>query len=312
MGLPDPPTVATEPVLHPREPLTGVQLARFEEYVAAFRPAFHRADQFLRFRAYVRGLLEPTERKNVEAIATAAGRVMMVESNLAQALQHFVSHSPWDAGRLFAAIRHSHAAVRRDPNAVWVVHDGVFAKKGRHSVGVQRQFARSVGRKINCQVGVFVAQIGPTGYFPLAARLYLPASWLRENADAAEKGLPADDRQPATKVELALRLLDELRGEVGTLPPITGESGYVTARDFTEGLGARGLSAREDRPDLVAEALHRFDWLKSELGLDHFEGRAWHGWHHHVGLVFAAYGFLTGERASPGQPPFRSSAASPL
>ncbi len=312
MGLPDPKTVATEPMLHPREPLSDTRLARFEEYVAAFRPAFHRADQFLRFRAYVRGLLEPTERKNVEAIAAAASRVMMVESNLAQALQHFVSHSPWDSSRLFAAVRQHSAAVRRDPDAVWVVHDGVFAKKGRHSVGVQRQFARSVGRKINCQVGVFVAQVGPAGYFPLAARLYLPASWLRENADAAEKGLPADDRHPATKVELALRLLDELCGEGSTPLPITGESGYVTAGDFNEGLDARGLSARDDRPEPVAEALRRFDWLKSELGLDHFEGRAWHGWHHHVGLVFAAYGFLSGEKAAPGRPPFRSSAASPL
>ncbi|QJW98937.1 IS701 family transposase [Frigoriglobus tundricola] len=312
MDLPDPNTIATEPILHPREPLSEARLARFEEYVAAFRPAFHRADQLLRFRAYVRGLLEPTERKNVEAIAAAASRVMMVESNLAQALQHFVSHSPWDAGRLFVAIRQHNAAVRRDPDAVWVVHDGVFAKKGRHSVGVQRQFARSVGRKINCQVGVFVSQVGPAGYFPLAARLYLPASWLRENADAAEKGLPADDRHPATKVELALRLLDELRGEGNAPLPITGEPGYIAATDFNDGLATRGLAAREDRSEQLAEALRRFDWLKNELGLDHFEGRAWHGWHHHVGLVFAAYGFLSSEKASPDRPPFRSSAASPL
>jgi SRSO17 transposase len=178
---------------------------------------------------------------------------------------------------------------------VWVVHDGVFAKKGRHSVGVQRQFARSVGRKINCQVGVFVAQVGPAGYFPLAARLYLPASWLRENADALEKALPAADRQPATKAELALRLIDELRGESGTPLAITGESGYVTAPDFRDGLTARNLAARDDLPEPLAETLRRFEWLKSELGLDHFEGRAWHGWHHHVSLVFAAYGFLCSE-----------------
>src|SRR5262249_49156488 len=154
-------------------------------------------------------------------------------------------HSPWDAGRLFAAVRRQTVTARTDPAAVWVVHDGVFAKKGRHSVGVQRQFARTLGRKINCQVGVFVAQVGPMGYFPLAARLYLPASWLRENADAAEKALPATARQPATKVELALRLIDELRSEIEGPTAITGESGYVSAPDFREGLAARGLTARD-------------------------------------------------------------------
>ena len=36
--------------------------------------------------------------------------------------------------------------------------------------------------------------------------------------------------------------------------------------------------------------------LKGALGLDHFEGRGWTGWHHHVTLVSVAHGFLTLER----------------
>ena len=36
--------------------------------------------------------------------------------------------------------------------------------------------------------------------------------------------------------------------------------------------------------------------LKDALGLDHFEGRSFRGWHHHVTLVFVAYGFLTLQR----------------
>ncbi|VTR93678.1 Uncharacterized protein OS=Asticcacaulis benevestitus DSM 16100 = ATCC BAA-896 GN=ABENE_04845 PE=4 SV=1: DDE_5 [Gemmata massiliana] len=290
-------------------PITGDRLARFEGYVSAFRPVFHRSDQLLRFRAYVRGLLERTERKNVEAIATAAGRVMMVESNLAQALQHFVSHSPWDARRLLGAVRRFAVAPRPDPGAVWVVHDGVFTKKGRHSVGVQRQYARSLGKKINCQVGVFVARVGPAGYFPLAARLYLPASWLREHADSDERALPSDERGPATKAAIALRLIDELRNE-GDVPSIvTGEAEYFSGTDFRDGLTTRGLVAREDLTAHLVGAQRRFEWLKNELGLDHFEGRAWHGWHHHVSLVFAAYGFLCGEDGTD-LPPFRTSGTS--
>jgi SRSO17 transposase len=282
---------------------------RFEEYVATYRATFQRADQFLRFRAYLRGLLEAVERKNVESIAAAAARVILTEANLAQALQHFVSHSPWDAGRLFGAARKHATAARTDPGAVWVVHDGTFPKKGRHSVGVQPQFARALGKKINCQVGVFVARVGPTGYFPLAGRLYLPSAWLRAHGDGTS--VPVGARRHASKAEIALRLLDEVREE-GSPLTVTGEPGYLSDASFCEGGAARSLAIRDDLPAPVAEALRRFKWLKAELGLDHFEGRTWHGWHHHVSLVFAAYGFLCGEARAGESPPFRSPAPSPL
>jgi len=294
----------SEPRVSPLLTLTNTRLARFEGYISAFRPVFHRADQFLRFRAYVRGLLEPTERKNVESIAAAAGRVMLTESNLPQALQHFVSHSPWDARRLLNAVRRCLLAPWPDPTAVWVVHDGVFTKKGRHSVGVQRQYARAMGKKINCQVGVFVARFGPAGYFPLAARLYLPASWLRESADP--RAIPVEYREPATKSEIALRLIDELRAEGDFPGTVTGEAEYITDAVFRDGLIARTLPVQESQDTRVAETLRRFEWLKNTLGLDHFEGRAWQGWHHHVALVFTAYAFLCGEASGPDVPPFPS------
>ena len=48
--------------------------------------------------------------------------------------------------------------------------------------------------------------------------------------------------------------------------------------------------------------------LKDELGLDHFEGRSWNGFHHHAALTFLAYGFLALEcqraaAADPTAPP---------
>ncbi len=44
---------------------------------------------------------------------------------------------------------------------------------------------------------------------------------------------------------------------------------------------------------------HDYRELKHGLGLDHFEGRSWNGWHHHVTLVTAAHAFLTEQRLAP-------------
>ncbi len=70
------------------------------------------------------------------------------------------------------------------------------------------------------------------------------------------------------------------------------------------------MSVHDDPCDSLAEALQRFDWLKETLGLDHFEGRSWQGWHHHIGLIFAAHGFLSGE-TKISDSPFRLQAGRP-
>lgn len=291
---PDPMGDDPIPTTAPPARLPALDLSeRFDAFTAGFRPVFPRADQFERFRLYVRGLLGPGERKNAAALAAAE---TIPDPTLAQALQHFVSHSPWDAERLFAVVRQS---VPTDPGAVWAIHDGVFPKRGRHSVGVYRQFARGVGRKLNCQLAVVVAQVGPRGYFPLAVRLYLPAGWLADHPPPAGL-IPDAFREPRSKGEVALSLLDELRGE-RPAPPVVAEDGYTAARGFSEGLAERGLVVGPGGQ--LGEAVQRFDWLKSALGLDHFEGRTWPGWHHHAGLVFAAYSYLAAARTIDG-PPF--------
>lgn len=285
-------------------PFDDDRLGHFEAYVARLRPVFHRADQALRFRAYLRGLLEPSDRKNVEAIAAAAGRSMMVEADLPQALQHFVSHSPWDSGRLFAAVLRLSRDRRDDPQAVWVVRDTGFAKKGQHSVGVLRQMARDCGKKINCQVAVSVAQVGPRGYFPLVTRLYLPASWLKDNPEAADRGVPEEYRRFAGKGEIALSLLDALRDAGEVARPVAAEAGYLGDEAFAAGIRGRALGATELDSDPAQQSDHGMVWLKGLLGLNHFEGRTWHGWHHHASLVFAAYDLLAAEGRPPDSPPF--------
>ncbi len=269
--------------------VTRDRLAAFAEQ---FRPVFPRADQFRRFIAYLMGLIAPGERKNVESIAAHAAGLFPAGADLAQALQHFVTQSPWDGRELLAAGRKLLDGVLADPESVWVVHELAIAKRGRHSVGVQRQFARSLGGKVNCQIGVVLSQIGPRGYFPLGARLYLPAAWLRDCRDIVEKTVPKEHRQSLTKAEIAIALVEQLRAE-GRRPGL-----WKVAADI--GPSDHDLRAEFERRDLVwldagdtSRAVQdEFKRLTSNLGLHHFEGRTWIGWHHHISLVFTAYYLL--------------------
>jgi SRSO17 transposase len=68
------------------------------------------------------------------------------------------------------------------------------------------------------------------------------------------------------------------------------------------------LPASTSRAELVRLAKlrwrieHDYRELKDGLGLDHYEGRTWNGWHHHVTLVSAAHAFCTLQRLDPKAP----------
>jgi SRSO17 transposase len=277
-------------VLEPRLLLTE-DLTRLDRYLSSYRDLFARADQARSFGLYVRGLLDGDHRKNVESIADRLRESESGSSDLAQSLQHFLTQSPWDAGRVLARYRELVRPVTT--GRTWVVHDGIVPKKGRSSVGVQRQFARSLGRKVNCQVAVVISEVNGT-VVPLTGRLYLPAFWQRENQLRAERTIPEQFRQPLSKAEVALELIAELLSE-SRPTQLFAEEGYISVPDFRDGVAGLGIQLREAGTDVDAGlrmARECFDHLKDVLGLSHFEGRTWVGWHHHFALVFAAFGFL--------------------
>ena len=89
-----------------------------------------------------------------------------------QALQHFITHSPWDADRVWTQLRAA-VPVR---TGILAIDDTGFPKQGTRSVGVQRQYCGALGKIGNCQVAVSSALIADGRTWPLAFDLYLPAS----------------------------------------------------------------------------------------------------------------------------------------
>ena len=70
-----------------------------------------------------------------------------------------------------------------------------FLKQGQESVGVKRQYCGEVGKRANCQAGVFLGYASHKGYTLLDRRLYLPHEWVEDEAYAERRrrcGVPTD------------------------------------------------------------------------------------------------------------------------
>jgi len=132
----------------------------FQGYLTEMTQALAHADRNGPLAEYVTGLLLPLDRKSVEPMAAllAPGST----STAHQRMHHFVSKSAWSDEALLRAVR-SWALPQlaaHDALKVWIVDDTGFPKKGRHSVGVIRQYCGQLGKQDNCQVAVSLSVAG--------------------------------------------------------------------------------------------------------------------------------------------------------
>jgi SRSO17 transposase len=392
---------------------------RFQAYIEHLSGVIGHADRREPLASYCTGLLLPGARKSVEPMAAriAPGEVCAKH----QSLHHFVAKAPWDEADLLAAMRAYvlPKMAKRAPIRAWIIDDTGIPKKGRHSVGVARQYCGELGKQDNCQVAVTLSVASDHASLPVAFRLYLPEPWANDDERRRKAGVPADIAFQ-TKPQIAL---DQIRQAIAAdmpngvaladagygndmafrcgltelgLPYVVGVQGSTTVwAPGTEPLPAKSWGGTGRKPKLLrrdeaakpvkisalAESLpakawemvqwregtkgalvsrfaalrirpsHRDYWraepwpeewlliewpagekepakywlstlpantpiatlvdtaklrwrierdfqdLKQEIGLDHYEGRGWRGFHHHAALSIAAYGFLVAERS---------------
>ncbi|MFO0841396.1 MAG: transposase [Gemmataceae bacterium] len=261
---------------------------RVERFFAPFELAFRRRDQARWAKVYLQGLVEVPGRKTVENLARAAALPDgFRREDAAQALGHFVNQSPWEEDALWGRY-HAWLAGRVGKGGVFILEEFPIEKQGRHSVGVQRQLSRALGRKTNCQLGVTLYHAGPAGCYPLAIRLYLPRGWLEEVRLSAA-GVPEAARQGKTKLEIGLEWIAAARQAGLAATELVAGVGWPPGEELSEAARENGLTYSDTLPSSVAACREA---MLERLGLGHFEGRSWRGFHHHACLVTLAAAFL--------------------
>ena len=145
---------------------------------------FRRPEPRRRVLDYLRGLLSPVERKNGWQLAEHIGDATPA------GVQRLLSQYRWDADLVRDDLKSYVVEHLADADAVLVVDETGFLKKGDKSVGVQRQYSGTAGRIENCQVGVFLAYAGAKGRALLDRELYLPRVWAENWERRQEAGVP--------------------------------------------------------------------------------------------------------------------------
>ena len=207
---------------------------RLEQFLADLLEPVGRSERRHWGGVYVRSLLLNGERKSIEPLAQR-----LPEGNV-QAMQQFIGQSPWDWNPVWERLARRMTS-ELTPDPAWVVDDTGFPKQGTHSVGVERQYSGTLGKTGNCQVAVSVHHVGEQGNAPLGWRLYLPESWAKDAERRTEAGIPAE-LVFRRKWELALDIIDQIRGWGLPDQVVLADAGYGDGTEFREALEQRGLA----------------------------------------------------------------------
>jgi SRSO17 transposase len=211
----------------PREPLG--ELAAFLE---PFRVQFARAEGPHALERYLTGLFTELPNKNCDTIA------QVVPGTSEQQLQGLLTTTAWDAEDLNRQRVQRMLELPTEGDGVLIFDDTGFAKQGKHSVGVARQYSGTLGKVGNCQVTVNCHYAERTLAWPVATRLYLPQTWAEDAPRRQRAQVPADVTFQ-TKPQIALALLDQARGWGVRWACVTADADYGDNPSFLAGLEER-------------------------------------------------------------------------
>ena len=197
------------------------------------RPHFARREARRHAWAYIRGLLSPVERKNGWQLAEVNGAATPY------GIQHLLGRARWDAEAVRNDLRAYLVEHMGAPQAVLVLDETGFLKKGQQSAGGARQYSGTAGRSANCQIGVFLVYASRQGHALLDCALYVPQAWTNDRERCAHAGLP--EKHPfATKPQLARQLLKRAFDARVPAAWVTGDSVYGDDRRLRVWLEAQG------------------------------------------------------------------------
>ncbi|MDO9571443.1 MAG: IS701 family transposase, partial [Hydrogenophaga sp.] len=170
---------------------------RFDLYLEHLSAGWGHADRHAGLRGYCTGLMLPLPRKSVEPMAARVDPTHASARH--QALHHFVAKAEWsDTQMLRRVCQWVMPKMDFSQGGWWIIDDTGFPKKGRHSVGVTRQYCGMLGKQDNCQVAVSISLASKQGSLPVAWQLYLPNDWAADPERRAKAGVP-DEVRFATK-----------------------------------------------------------------------------------------------------------------
>src|SRR5215468_3505482 len=207
-------------------------LPELAEFLAPFRVHFKRSEGPQALERYLTGLLTELPDKNCDTIARH------VPGTSEQRLQGLLTAMAWDHDGLNRQRVQRMLELPSEGDGVLIFDDTGFAKQGKSSVGVARQYSGTLGKVGNCQVTVNCHYAERTIAWPVATRLYLPKDWANDADRRAKAKVPADVAFQ-TKPAIALGLLDQAQAWGVRWTCVTADADYGDNPNFLAGLEER-------------------------------------------------------------------------
>jgi SRSO17 transposase len=206
-------------------------LQRFGQFADQFAPCFTRAAQRDAATQYLDALFNDSERKSMQAMH---GRLS--DPGSYEALQHFITDSPWAAAPLWTRLRMLVPSRR----GILAVDDTSFPKQGHQSVGVQRQYCGALGKIANCQVAVSTVLLDDHLAWPLSFELYLPQAWCTDVTRRTKARVPEALRF-REKWRIALAHIRQVLKAGFQVTAVVTDADYGARTAFRRGLERLGL-----------------------------------------------------------------------